>query len=439
MASRTTPVPDYFTYIVQPKYTYIVQPKYTYIVQPKYTYIVKSKFDISDNIHYTFICDNFKCDNEKIENEYNYCDIDIKLYEKDITIANIIAELKKIYESEYKLIKCNKLNTSTPTTPASTTPAPSTPIPSTPAPTAPITPTPTTPGSITASTPTTPVPTPTTSTSISKPQNKISVMTYNVSWENVGYTINDKRKPASGTGTLQSCQNNDTCRDNVINTIKHELEYDIDFIGLQEASFKENQDINYIKTLFNLDKYGYDCIHYKSGLADIILIYKCKFNTPNVITGDIDTGRPFICAIFKTITIITVHNRNKNITDEVQQCINTISKKIEAYKSEIINNPIIIMGDFNSDQFTNLKLFNKDLIVDNTFKTKTCCISDTSGITINQHGKLSSSNTPVDNVITWADSTISTKLINKVPTTQNKLASDHLPVSSTITLPDAIF
>lgn len=244
-----------------------------------------------------------------------------------------------------------------------------------------------------------------------KKNNKIKILTYNISWESMTGSKKDWYLCSNNKDNKHPRHFN-ICVNNIGNVIKKNP---TDFICLQEA-------INYdllIKDVPHLKKMKF--IEHNSGLDKMVTFWNDKkFTLLDKKQGEFENGRPYLALFFKeNLCLVNVHFGHYSNRGEINKMNHMItSLELDKYYNQ--GNRIIIAGDFNNDiknlckkngQKYKLQLKNIDFYVNNK-RVRTC------------YGKR---NTHFDHVI----DTMNTPIEICVPDV-NYLASDHKPFIATL-------
>lgn len=261
-------------------------------------------------------------------------------------------------------------------------------------------------------------------------QNRISILSYNISWE--AMTANDGKPRGYDAGYCrkdgwQSEQkwNNNQCFDNVKNYI---LNKKADIIALQEATYWE-------QIQNNLEE-KYKTLHHNPAVLigklgeDMVTFYNSdKFNFKNKIEHHFNsTGRPYQIIEFEhklsknTIIFVNAHCDHKH--KQLEPCIlqNTEFHKnlntiIAGREHKSLH--LIIVGDHNDDYSEGGPIVNGIKLHRDSSKTYTCC---------DQSSKGSNHFSKYDWILYNKGN------INSISELKGITASDHLPVYGEIIL-----
>lgn len=175
---------------------------------------------------------------------------------------------------------------------------------------------------------------------ISKKQEKIKVLTYNISWESMT-GAKDTWMLCSNKDDPEHPRHHSKCVGNIGDVIE---ENPVDFICLQEAAnFK-----SLIKHSLNLAKMSY--YQHNSGLDDMVTFWDSKkYKLVKTKKGEFEEGRPYLATYFKSgLCVINVHFGHYTDAGEIKHLARMISElKLKDYIEE--GNRVIIAGDFNNN------------------------------------------------------------------------------------------
>lgn len=209
-------------------------------------------------------------------------------------------------------------------------------------------------------------------------QKTLKIISYNISWESMTGADNNWTL-CSNNKNLNHPKHNSICVGNIADVFNDNKS--LDFVTLQEA-------VNFEKLIeqsSQLKNMKYEI--YKSGLEIIVTFWDPKYKYLYSITGEFESGRPWMGIIFKNgICLVNVHfghYNNKKEYRHIEKMLfilkEEIRKKEDSNKIKINVNRFIISGDFNY----NIKEFgnsNKNIIINGTkfyYHPKhilTCCI-----------------------------------------------------------------
>lgn len=229
----------------------------------------------------------------------------------------------------------------------------------------------------------------------------MKILTYNVSW-----------KSMIGSPGWKFCDNNSDvnnkkyylkCVKNVAKVIDVNSQYD--FVTLQEAS-------NYLKIIDN-SKYLQEMFYYvhKSGPETMVTFWDGnKYELNSVEAGEFAKGRPYLILTFNNnLTIINIHVEHQSYKLLIYKLEKLMKDLMWKYSQD---HRFIISGDFNNRLDPILKL-NGMIFYNNFPDIKTCC----------EPNSKSSFDHTIDSY---------SPIIDVFVPEVNKLASDHLPVITTL-------
>lgn len=265
--------------------------------------------------------------------------------------------------------------------------------------------------------------------------NIIKVLSYNIFWEAL-----------MAAKTMKHCiiNNNNKCVDNIAVIIHYCIDKDFDFIGLQEITENQYNDILKFKLETNSKLKNYNIVFTSiydntgKSKAGIVTLYYNKYkliyyNGGRFKNVSVKETRVYQYLIFDNnlifINLQLPHadkydNYDSNsIKNNITHIFNNINKYI---KNKDYNNikdyKIIIIGDFNNDEsFKNFKLYKYGFIMPNTGFPITCCYNH-----FNKKFDNIYSTFGINNIFN-----LKLKYINKININNNWM-SDHLPIISKI-------
>lgn len=220
-----------------------------------------------------------------------------------------------------------------------------------------------------------------------KNNNKIAILSYNISWESMNGSVKQWALCNNNTD-INNPKHFSVCVNNISNVFdeKFDEKYgELDFITLQEATDYKKL----IKESSRLKQMKYE-VH-KSGLDTIVTFWDPKYKLKYKINGEFEEGRPWMATVFNSnmntnanLCLINIHMGHYNKEEEFKM----LTKMIIDMQNEIktkqnvnyANMRYVISGDFNY----NIKEFgdsNNSFVLNNTkfyFNSKhilTCCIN----------------------------------------------------------------
>lgn len=206
---------------------------------------------------------------------------------------------------------------------------------------------------------------------MSKKNDKISILTYNISWESMSGNDNNWVL-CSNSDDINNKKHFSKCVNNISKVINNNI---TDIITLQEAS-DYHKLLALCPNLCKMKNYKF-----KSGKEIIITFWNNKFIKSKIIKGEFEIGRPWLAIIFTNyLCIINVHfgHYNKKL---IIHHINTLLRQIQLKCKYYDKLRIIISGDFNHNikkiSINNELHFNNKLFYINKKHLLTCCINRT--------------------------------------------------------------
>ena len=249
--------------------------------------------------------------------------------------------------------------------------------------------------------------------------NTINILTYNVYWRSV---IGEYK---------------DICFDNVINNIKQNInDIDPDIICLQEASNHKN----ILKKIINNNNYDYIINH--SGRETMITIIKKYLISSNtiIINTEFHKGRPITIIDIPEykLYITNIHAPHFKQIELLNSVLNKHMKKIKKDKDY----DFIICGDFNLN--LNKKVIILDRPIYNYHKFITYITNFKNLIKIKSNNLNISKSLTDDSLLNSLDNIITSIKSNNHEIklglySNNKIASDHLPLVASIDILSKIY